>query len=150
LQVFEYLFRQRTFIVLFSIIKCSVFKQVLHGKMAHTRTYVCRERIDIKTVCAIRNGPQTYVCSHTSSKKQRTPTYAVLSYGPPGDYWIVRINIGSPFLGVKRGRGVTQTTQLHVVLRSRMSRSCTACPASLAHGVAGQRDRSHHPTHSCF
>jgi hypothetical protein len=38
---------------------------------------------------------------------------------------------GGPFPGVKRGRGVTLTTHSHLVLRSRMSRSCTSSPPSV-------------------
>jgi hypothetical protein len=37
---------------------------------------------------------------------------------------------GSPFPGVKHGRGMTLTTHLHLVPRSRMSRSYTSSPTS--------------------
>jgi hypothetical protein len=37
---------------------------------------------------------------------------------------------GGPFLGVKRGPGVTLTTHLHLVPRSRMSRSYKSSPPS--------------------
>jgi hypothetical protein len=41
---------------------------------------------------------------------------------------------GGPFTGVKRGRGVTLTTNLHLVPRSRMSRSYTSSPPKRLHG----------------
>jgi hypothetical protein len=41
----------------------------------------------------------------------------------------------SPFPGVKRSRGVTLTTHLHLVLRSRMSRSNTSSLSKLHRGV---------------
>jgi hypothetical protein len=42
---------------------------------------------------------------------------------------------GGPFLGVKRGRGVTLTTHPYLVPRSRMSRSYTSSPSKRLHGV---------------
>jgi hypothetical protein len=42
---------------------------------------------------------------------------------------------GGPFLGAKRGRGVTLTTHPHLMPRSRMSRSYTTSPPKLHHGV---------------
>jgi hypothetical protein len=42
---------------------------------------------------------------------------------------------GSPFPGAKRGRGVTLTTHLHLVPKSRMSRSYTSSPPKRHHGV---------------
>jgi hypothetical protein len=45
---------------------------------------------------------------------------------------------GSPFPGVKRGRGVTLTTYHYIVPRSKMSRSYISCPPWHMHGVAGQ------------
>jgi hypothetical protein len=44
------------------------------------------------------------------------------------------MDTGDPFPGVKRGRSVTLTTHLHLVPRSRMSRSYTSPPKRL-HGV---------------
>jgi hypothetical protein len=45
---------------------------------------------------------------------------------------------GAPFSWVKRGRGVTLTTHLYLVPRSRMSRSYTSLPIGACKPVAGQ------------
>jgi hypothetical protein len=45
------------------------------------------------------------------------------------------LGIGGPFPGVKRGRGVTLTTHLHLVPRLSMSRSYTSSPPRRLHGV---------------
>jgi len=37
--------------------------------------------------------------------------------------------------GIKRGQGVTLTTHIHLVPRSRMSRSYTCCSTKRLHGV---------------
>jgi hypothetical protein len=44
---------------------------------------------------------------------------------------------GGAFPGTKRGRGVTLTTHRHLVLRSRMSRSCTSSPSSATMACSG-------------
>jgi len=44
---------------------------------------------------------------------------------------------GGPFPGIKCGRSVTPTTH-HLVLGSRMSRSCFSSPPWCMHGVAGK------------
>jgi hypothetical protein len=44
---------------------------------------------------------------------------------------------GGPFPGVKRGRGVTQTTYPHLVPRSSISSSCISSPLCRLHGGSG-------------
>jgi len=44
---------------------------------------------------------------------------------------------GGPFPGIKRGRGVTLTTHLHLVPRIRMGRIYTSFPSWRLHGGSG-------------
>jgi hypothetical protein len=65
----------------------------------------------------------------------------------PGSYPIAT---GGPFLGLKRGQGVTLTTHPYLVPRSCMSRSCTmACCGTalpLLFGTLWHSKRLHHAT----
>jgi hypothetical protein len=109
--------------------------QITHRSQAHQRNMVqqsvhCQPGSSVSTVSGYGLHDRAIEVRSPAETKDFSSRPALVPTQPPVQ-WVT--GLLSP--GLKGGRGVTLTTHIHLVPRSRMSRSYTSCPPKRFRGV---------------